>query len=102
MSPSATPGIQSKHSSCGFASFCRKGSFAARVKRWPLPGELDCTATGAIPVMGGEHNDSGLESPALLKRLQDAANLPDSNHPKAKTGANWNLVQIWGHCDDND
>ena len=25
MSPSATRGIQSKHSSCGFASFCRKG-----------------------------------------------------------------------------
>jgi len=102
MSPSTTRGIQSKHSSCGFASCCREGSFAARVKRWPLPGELECMATGTIPVMGAEHNDSGLESPALLKRLQDTANLPDSNHPKAKTGANWNLVQIWGHCDDID
>ncbi|MGA2661603.1 MAG: kelch repeat-containing protein [Verrucomicrobiota bacterium] len=46
MSPSTTRGIQSKHSSCGFASFCREGSFAARVKRWPLPAELECTATG--------------------------------------------------------
>ena len=60
MSPSTTRGLQSKHSSGGFASFCRKGRFAARLKRWPLPGELECTATGTIPVMGGEDNDRHL------------------------------------------